>query len=429
MTITWQDAAEVGLVMLGGQQARDAVARCADRLPALADAIVENKVAGPARIRLADGGSAAAETLVALIDERRAAADQRMQTIPGIVEVIAYGGRTIGAQWALMKGCSIRERYDDKRLREVGDVDVWVPSARDAWRLSEFLLPLGYVYAPWELPWFKGLPGGDGRLYGQVRLVRWERDRAAVDFHFGPYSVRHCGTMSIGLHADRLLAPEDDIAAIIGNAAGDCRLDLKTVNDLSVLLPLASDVARVHALLDEGGLLPFLRGCISRIRALDSLPASLRALLDRLEPPPGAAEDVQVFARDADRLRIAQTVTHAVDIALRDHSGNVREIVSSAADAYSYEHELTVAAVPGLRIGRPVNWECVRLIPCEGDAGGLLRQTTAREIEDPIRVLGLDQGDLVAVGDRVFVPTVGFRVSEELVGVLAAHGLSLPDRA
>ena len=430
MPVTWQDVAEVGLVMLPGSAARDAVVRCADRLPALAAAIVENKVAGPARIRLAAArGSAPVDALLALIDEQRAAADQRMQTIPGIVDVIADGARKIDAEWALMKGCSIRERYDDKRLRDVGDVDVWVSDAVAAWQLSEFLFPLGYVYAPWELPWFKGVPGGDGRLYGQVRLVRRELDRAAVDFHFGPYSVRHCGTMSIGRHADGLLVPEDDIASIIGNGAGDCRLDLKTVNDLYVLLPLASDVARVHALLDEGGLLPFLRGCISRIRALNSLPAIMCELLDRLEPPEGTAEDVQVSTADADRLRIAQTVTHSVDIALRDHSGHVREIVASAADAYSYEHALTVGAVPGMRIGRPVNWECVRLIPCDGGAGDLARQATAREFADPIRVFGLDQGDLVAVGDRVFVPTVDFRVSADLVGGLAAHGLSFPDGA
>ena len=429
MKVTWQDTAEVGLTMLPERAAHDAVLSCADRLPALADAIVENKVAGAARVRLAGArGSAPVDELLTLIDERRAAADRRMQTIPGLVDVIAQGARTIDARWALMKGCSIRERYGDKRLRDVGDVDVWVPSARDAWQLSEFLLPLGYVYAPWELPWFKGLPGGDG-LYGQVRAVRRELDRAAVDFHFGPYSVRHCGTMSLGRYADHLLAPEDDIVSIIGNGAGDCRLDLKTVNDLNVLLPLAGDIARVHALLDEGGLLPFLRGCLNRIRELDSLPTSMHKLLDGLEPAQGPAEDVQVSAADADRLRVAQTVAHAVDIALRDHSGSVREIVVSAADAYSYEHPLTLGSVPGLRIEHPVNWECVRLIPCGGDASGLLQRTTARELEDPIRVLELEQGDLVAVGDRVFVPTVDFRVSEELVGALAAHGLSFPDGA
>jgi hypothetical protein len=429
MTVTWQDAAEVGLAVLPEQAARDAAVRCADRLPALADAIVENKVAGAARVRLAPyRGLAPVDQLLTLIDERRAAADQRMQTIPGLVDVIEEGAGTIDARWALMKGCSIRERYDDKRLRDVGDVDVWVPTARDAWQLSEFLLPLGYIYAPWELPWFKGMPAGDG-LYGQVRVVRRELDRAAVDFHFGPYSVRHCGTMSLGRYANHLLAPEDDIVAVIGNGAGDCRFDLKSVNDLDVLLPVVDDVARVHALLEEGGLLPFLRGCLSRIRELNSLPASLHKQLDRLEPAEGPTEDVQVSAAAADRLRIAQTVAHSVDIALRDHSGHVREIVVSAADAYSYEHPLTVCPVPGLRIGRPVNWECVRLIPCDGDASGLVKQATARELEDSIRVLGLEQGDLVAVGDRIFVPTVDFRVSEELVGALAAHGLSFPDGA
>lgn len=429
-TVTWQDAAEVGLVMIDERAAHETAERCADRLPALADAIVEHKVAGPARVRLATAhGSTAAETLIRLIDERRTAQDRRMGTIPGLIDVIADGARTTGASWALMKGCSIRQRYEDQRLRDVGDIDVWVGDARDAWQLAELFFPLGYVYAPWELPWFKGVPGGAGGLYGQVRVVRPQLDRAAVDFHFGRYSVRHCGTMAMGRHDGHLLATEDDIAAVIGNAAGDCRLDLKTVNDLYVLLPLTDDIARVHALLDEGGLLSFLRGCLNRTRTLTCLPADMHKLLDRLEPPDGPAEDVQVTSADADRLRVAQTVTHALDLALRDHPGEVRDVVGSAVHAYSYDHPLTVAPVAGLRVDRPVNWECVRLVPLAGDAGELLRQATSRELAASVRVLRLEEGDLVAADDRVFVPTVDFRVSEELTGALAARGLSVPDGA
>ncbi|MET9361742.1 nucleotidyltransferase family protein [Streptomyces sp. NPDC006632] len=424
MNPTWQDAADIGLMMLPRESAAAAVERRADQLAALAALVVTQKVAGSARRRLQEGPpSAAGEKFLALVDDEREAADRRMATIPSVLDAVAAAAESSGIEWSPMKGCSIRQSYQDPRMRDVGDIDLWVPSAEDAWTLSETLLPMGYVYAPWELPWFK--KSASGELYGQVRVVRLERDRAAVDFHIGSYSVRHCGTMPLGRHRKGRFLPEDDIAAVFGNAAGDCMLDLKSVNDLHVLLPLVTNVARIHALLDHGGLLPFLRGCLSRIRRLTGLPAGLLESLDRLEPAPGPEEDVQVTAAEADRLRIAQTVTHAAEIALRDHPEQVRAIVASAADAYSYDHPLTVLPRPAYRLGPLVSWECVRLVPVQGSARHLPRPATVADVEHPIRLLSLDGGDLVTVGDRVFIPTVDFRVPEDLVVTLREAGLSV----
>ncbi|MEU9096830.1 nucleotidyltransferase family protein [Streptomyces sp. NPDC048361] len=424
MNPTWQDAADIGLMMLPPRSAVAAVERCADQLAALASLVVAQKVAGSARCRLKEGPpSAAGEKFLALVDDEREAADRRMATIPALLDAVAAAAGASGIEWSPMKGCSIRQSYRDPRMRDVGDVDLWVPSADDAWTLSETLLAMDYVYAPWELPWFK--KSASGELYGQVRVVRLERDRAAVDFHIGAYSVRHCGTMPLGRHRKGRFLPEDDIAAVFGNAAGDCMLDLKSVNDLHVLLPQVTNVARIHTLLDHGGLLPFLRGCLTRIRGLAGLPASLTESLDRLEPAPGPEEDVQVTPAQADRLRIAQTVTHATEIALRDHPGQVRAIVASAADAYGYEHPLTVLPRPAYRVGPLVSWECVRLVPVQGSARQLPAGTRAADVEHPIRLLSLDDGDLVTVGDRVFIPTVDFRVPEGLVAALHGAGLSV----
>ncbi|WP_330334608.1 nucleotidyltransferase family protein [Streptomyces sp. NBC_00536] len=424
MNPSWQDAADVGLMMLPPQAAAAAVERCADDLAALADLVVTQKVAGAARVRLQEvPRSTASEKFLGLVDGLREPADRRMATIPALLEAVAAAADASGITWSPMKGCSIRQSYPDPRLRDVGDIDIWVPSAEDAWTLSETLLPMGYVYAPWELPWFK--KSASGELYGQVRVVRLERDRAAVDFHIGPYSVRHCGTMPLGRHRGGRLLVEDDIAAIFGNAAGDCMLDLKSVNDLHVLVPLVTNVGRIHALLDHGGLLPFLRGALDRIRRLTGLPAGLTESLERLEPAPGPQEDVQVTPEGGDRLRIAQTVTHSVDIALRDHPHQVRAIVASAADAYSYDHPLTAVPRPAFRLGPLVSWECVRLVPVDGTVHQLPAGAGTADVEHPIRLLSLKEGDLVAVGDRVFIPTVDFRVPQDLVAALRDAGLSV----
>ncbi|NKE60683.1 hypothetical protein FXN61_29395 [Lentzea sp. PSKA42] len=101
-----------------------------------------------------------------------------------------------------------------------------------------------------------------------LKLVTPTRDAISVDVHAGPYSVRHCGRMPLHAltcadgrksEADEFPAIDvtDNLTCVLSNAAGDCFVDAKSINDIYLALAMDVDVRRLHATLDEAALLPF----------------------------------------------------------------------------------------------------------------------------------------------------------------------------
>jgi hypothetical protein len=221
--------------------------------------------------------SIAAAVELALADEDRAlavlrrhrvlslAADRlRAAGVPDDSAILAYAAdkarrrRRLGEAWddlagvcaatgvamAGIKGLSTQRLYERPTHRDISDIDLMVQTADDAWRMAAWMRSHGWELSDGELPWLKR-DSADGRLYGQVRLVRHvEGDHVAVDVHFGGYSVRHCRLLPCeltepGLH---LWDPVQSLPLLLGNAAGDYVVLQKEVNDVTLLLQAGPDL-------------------------------------------------------------------------------------------------------------------------------------------------------------------------------------------
>ncbi|MFF1299318.1 MULTISPECIES: nucleotidyltransferase family protein [unclassified Streptomyces] len=202
--------------------------------------------------------------------------------------------RKAGIELFAGKGVGARDMYDDPSVRDFNDIDIFVRSRADATQLSQALRnDHGYRYQHEELPWFK-LDPVDGLLYGQIALVAPDEapEYLNVDIHFGDYSVRHCSRLSItgtfpsegpGLHR---MAPEENLACIVNNAAGDYLVTAKDTNDLLAAVGMPGfDVARFAAQIRQAKLEPFLRSTTGTLHASSVPTAEEERALDAL---PGA---------------------------------------------------------------------------------------------------------------------------------------------
>jgi Uncharacterised nucleotidyltransferase len=395
--------------------------------------LTRHKVARIARKRLADlSADPLAAEATRLLTDYIEPIDRRHATVGALLETIARTGVEAGFGVRLMKGFSQRGRYPEGMQRDVGDIDVLVADYDAAWCLADAFLDRGYIYPMHELPWFKGdLLGG---LYGQIRLISPDRTDLPIDIHVGSYSVRHCGLLPLrtdltaGTDPARVATVDviDDFCCVIGNAAGDCFIDAKTVNDIVVALTTWADPAalrrRVHEALDAAALLPFFATCLDRVAELCAVDATLRGALDALRPDVEPEPMPPLEAPDAAH-RVSVTVAHAGAAAERTPGAGpelVAAVVEGARRAYSAPTPLRVVDLPyddpRRTLPQLVRWNCVRLVPRTGDSPPAAQ---AFALSKRMTVLSTAEGQLVDAGRAGrFVPTTDFVLPAGLADVL-----------
>ncbi|MCU1640726.1 MAG: hypothetical protein JWN03_1001 [Nocardia sp.] len=396
-----------------------------------AELLIRHKVSRIARARLAGlGADPVAAATAQLLADYIEPIDIRFLGSGELLDLVARVAAEGGFGVRRMKGFSQRDRYPQGLIRDVGDIDLLVADYDAAWLLAEAFLDRGYIYPPHELPWFKGdLTGG---LYGQVRLISPGRVELPIDIHVGPYSVRHCGLMPmrtdltahIGGEPLPPVDPIDDFCCVIGNAAGDCFIDAKTVNDIVLALRAHPDPealrAAVHPTLDAAALLPFFATCLDRVHALCAPDPALSAALDLLRPDVEPEPQPPLAAPNADH-RIEVTIAHAGFAAERVPGSSpalTAAIVEGARRAYSSPSPLLVTELPydDSRRALPqlVRWNCVRLVPLTSTPAFAAH---AFRLAGRTVVLATPEGQLVDAGAAgQFVPTVDFVLPSGLVG-------------
>jgi hypothetical protein len=391
--------------------------------------------------RLAEGAGEAERALLLelaqCITSRASVMAARWASAPAVGALVARFAAEEDVTWWTMKGFSFRPLYPEGKVRDVGDLDVLVGDLDQAWRLARRLREDGYIYLDVELPWFKR-DVRTGELYGQIRLTTPNRDRLSIDIHAGPYSIRHCGLMPLRRTTEGQGSPggplafEDDMCAVVANAAGDCFITAKMINDLLLCLDRSPDVRYLHETLGSGGLLPFFVTCLDRLKAWCALTPEQAERLAALYPAV-AAEPVPPLDRADPAERCEVTVEHARETAVRALGLSPEQaaaVAVSARAAYGKDHPLQL--VPDAQ-AQPVdwdglnNWTCVRLVPAELAVAQAASQDTAmaRRVTEPVALSeqmvreGTGTDSVVrAIGDT-FVPTVDFALPAGLVAALA----------
>ncbi|ANP49521.1 hypothetical protein J2Z21_006030 [Streptomyces griseochromogenes] len=352
----------------------------------------------------------------------------------GMLDRIA---RDAGLQFFAIKGLGARVTYSDPGVRDFSDLDVFVRTRAEASVLVRALRrEFGYQYLKAELPWIKYDPSEE-LVYGQFPLVVPEGadDLLNVDIHFGDYSVRHSSRLGLTAHLPagdpglRVLAPEENLACVVNNAAGDYFVTAKDTNDLLMALTLAEfDVPRFAARLRRAGLEGFFGFIVDQLRAGTALTAAQEERLCRmpavrtLEPVPDPREP------DWTR-RCRGTTVHAFGTGWR--RGGFVSAVREAVDAYGYYRDrLALGAVPwqGPEDAAPFAlnpWTCVRLVPVDiaegllagrpGTAAAAPARPKALRIDPGIQRIDVPSGQYVRIEDETFLATVGYELPEQLI--------------
>lgn len=414
---------------------------------AAADLLFKHKIGSLALAAAREHADSVAPDHRALLGELTEHIAQRVSVMadlwreaPDVAAQVGECAHEDGVAWWTMKGFSLRELYPQSGLRDVGDLDIFLATVDDAWVLIRRLRALGYVYQESELPWFKQ-DIGTGRLYGQMRLTTPHGDQLPIDIHAGYYSVRHCGVMRLQRTEERPGTPggpialEDDVCGIVVNAAGDCFITTKMINDLVLALAHELDTEYIGRTLDHAGLLPFLATCLGRIGDWCRLTEAQRARLAQLMPDVAAEPVPPEWAPDPEQ-RCEITVSHARDIAARLYPADpaqVEAITASARDAYGKDHPLML--VPDDEAAAPAlpelnNWTCVRMVPQPlavaqlQDTANRTAQLAAgprRSLSGELAVEATDAGELVHVIGESFVPTTDFALSRRFVEALSGR--------
>jgi putative nucleotidyltransferase-like protein len=379
----------------------------------------QHKVVQLAAARLDAAGEPGAR-LLALLEPALGAARRRatlsrqlVDQLPDLASDVVLAG---------MKGVAATRWYPSDGMRDVSDVDLWVPDAAHAARLyRQLAVAFGYEICPDELPWFKR---GPREAYGVIMLHPPNDDLVHVDIHFGDYSVAHCASFPVTAMPVRqepaatgmaMLQHEDNLCCAVANAAGDYFADLKSLNDLYLCLRREDmDWARVRATLDRVGLLGFLGVMLARIGDLfvldDAALAGMAALgdLPRLPGPP--------LTGVTPRERCRATVRHAAAI-----GRGVSSLHAARLGLTAYRYYRRPLRLSARRAFRPfrihaVPWKCTRLIP-PGMVESLLPGTAPRQVKtqeidfaDGIEIVRAAPGDLIRLGGDIFLPTVYYRV-------------------
>jgi hypothetical protein len=399
--------------------------------------LVAHKVAAHAGVvlRSMDGAldeSTKSNQLLVELESIAKTEEHRLNQIRMIKDLVIEAADQLDIRVLLMKGIAVLDWYPESAKRRVGDLDLWLPSHPDAWRLAAALRDLGCKYSDDELPWIK-LSTSLGTSYGQIPLY-YTDGATYIDIHAGPYSVRHCGqfelTRSGSLPNGSPLSDEDNLCAVVANAAGDWFVDVKTINDIVVATDREVDFDYVCASLDSANLLPFLsnifrhayflcdepaRDSINRLRK--HLPSAVRR--ERLPP---LANPSRHAAKRRRRLVVAE---HAYRVGRRRSGMHGVRLAVSAYLAYGrpsrvrYERRLGIRRLHRRRLPLLNEWTCVRLkdFPLEEERLAALRlKSKIFQLASGPSLLTTPTSDYIVLdnGD-IFLPTVKFVVNHSQI--------------
>lgn len=344
-----------------------------------------------------------------------------------------------------IKGLALRAWYAESSHRDVGDLDLWIPDVDEAWRLTRALRREGWVYQDNELPWFKR--DVRGQLYGQIRL--WagvEQPDVYADIHYGPfYSVRHCAVLRLREpDGGRVMAPAENLAMMVGNAANDHFITVKDVNDMYLALDRDDvDWERLLATLRGARIERFFALMVDRLHRCTRLDERRRERLRMLRLPRWREFPGPLPTEWSWRRRWMTTVVHAGRTARATAGLPVVRTVGGAAWYYARPLRLRLvdAVRRPLRVDVADNARCVRLVPPEqvaAGAGALPPAAPSRAEARPlpgcqtIDVVSLPHGDVVSCGPDRFLPTVDYAIDRRLVaelGQVRANGAATGDDA
>ncbi len=372
------------------------------------------------------------------------------KVLDGNLDMLERIASEASLQFFAIKGLGARATYSDPGVRDFSDLDVFVRTRTEASALVRTLrTEFGYQYLKAELPWIKYDPS-EMLVYGQFPLVAPDGSDHLlnVDIHFGDYSVRHSSRLGLtpqlpaGAPGLQVLAPEENLACVVNNAAGDYFVTAKDTNDLLMALSLPEfDVPRFAARLRYAGLESFFGFIVAQLRASSVLTAAqeerLRTMPSTrtLEPTPDPREPHW-------KRRCLGTTVHAFGAGRR--RGGVVTAVRAAAQAYGYYRDRLALSVAVPKAGReapqPVGMNpstCVRLVPVDIAEGLLAGQPSPSVLlkSAPPKVLKVDQGiqrvDTPAgqyfwIEDELFLATVDYVLPAELISgaraAAAGHG-------
>jgi hypothetical protein len=331
----------------------------------------------------------------------------------------------------VIKGLALREQYADPELRHEGDVDLQVPDWTTASALAGWLRDEGWQWDTREFPWLKW--SDYGALYGQLTLVRDDNEDpyARVDLHIGPFSVGHAGLLAmVGWTTGEVLGVpafipnlEQSLALIAAHAMNDGALSMKDVNDVRVLVESGHpDWSTVVELCRGASALPALRDLLRATAAI--YPATgLQRLPGRRYLSIGS-EETSARAR-----RIAR-------LAWRDERrrgrGPLRAAVMASGAHRYFSAQLAPRLAPDtrttLRAAERRRDVCWRLFPRETWArwvdspevkGTISGPTTKEELGTQLELYRQGTGQVVRLGNDVFIPTVWGDVGASSVALAA----------
>ena len=401
---------------------------------ALASFYERHKVRTLIAERLGDGG----EELLPLGEALRPAVAtmaRRQEQVAEVLELLKTVGREADAEIGLIKGLSGRQLYDDPRQRDIGDFDVYVATAGEAWRCAVALLERGFDFHRGEVPWFKRRE--TGLTYGQVRLGRSE-EGLWIDFHFGCYSVRNCAQLEVSAPAGGgPVRPEENVPMLVANAAGDCFTTVKDLNDLYLAVSRGElDWDETRRRIRSARLEGYFNGMLKQLEALFDLHDQRGAVRELRFPRAYEPRPSPLRLSWAQRRLVTTWHTWRVT-----EGSPLRRRGAIAREAWRYYRKplvtrVVAGATPAVRLRpealRP--WTCVRAIPLEAleisrrshpQANGACRRGIWR-ITDGVEVVSPSGVDILLVGDRALIPTVYGSISERQVeaALAAAAGRS-----
>jgi hypothetical protein len=336
---------------------------------------------------------------------------------------LGAGVAELGLPVAGIKGLATRGLYPDSTVRDVGDLDVMVNDADEAWRLAGWLRARGYDWYEKELPWLKG-DLATGEVYGQVAVRKYVGPvPLRVDVHFAGYSVRHCRrapcpVSGTGLHH---WEPAENLPLLLGNAAGDYVIRLKDVNDVTLMLEAEPRLdwepalARVRAV----GLDRFWNALVDEVLRTGALSERARALATELRFDGVRPERAPLGDRNWSR-RCRATVADA----FRSGSGPAQKMRRAWGGWRYYRRPLELRVTDRCRHGggnaglldHLRNDVCVRLVPTRmvRERSGSTRTPVRLEPEAGSLVPGtrtlrqqvLDGHSYALIGGETFATTV-----------------------
>ncbi|MEU0386909.1 nucleotidyltransferase family protein [Streptomyces chartreusis] len=385
-----------------------------------------------------------AEATAAAVDDVLATRRTRIAGLADQLDAVTEIAAATGVPITLMKGVTLRTWYPDEFPRDIGDIDLWVPTLDDAYALTGVLEARGHALKSDELPWVKQTAAG--HAYGVFNLRDPAGNSFSMDIHYGVYSVRHCGSfrphVQVTEHGSRL-DPASDLACAIANAAGDAFIDVKTLNDVWLAAHRPDlDWGLLHTHLDEAGLGAFFAAVLHRL-ALIHRPPTDPAAVERLRPAV-APERLPELTAPRSAHRWYTTVCHAWQ---RGGASLRRSMIFAGTAARYYALPLRPHVLTGRRgwgrhrAPQPAAYNCVRLIPADridqvfpgpvsvpsgGPGPAPVRSLRPLADSGVLSVVATAEGDLIRASDgRVFVPTVYYGVPARLLA--AARTLAAAD--